>query len=129
MNEPEIRSLDGKTFTLSIGGEPRTYAADKEGKRQAILDGLAALETVAVGDEVYLPAGNVLQLVASVLYPDGIETEEQYQLVCRTTEKACAFAGWGEEVQLGPPHVPFARRGAYRRREPVVDEAVVLAAL
>ncbi|NLF64788.1 MAG: hypothetical protein GX579_09305, partial [Chloroflexi bacterium] len=42
---------------------------------------------------------------------------------------ACAFAGWGEEVQLGPPHVPFARRGAYRRREPVVDEAVVLAAL
>src|SRR5690606_15433936 len=59
----------------------------------------------------------------------GIQTEAQYQLACRTTEKACAFAGWGEEVQLGPPHVPFARRGAYRRREPAVDEAVVLAAL
>jgi hypothetical protein len=67
--------------------------------------------------------------VAAVLYPDGIQTEEQYETACRTTEKACAFAGWGEEVQLSPPHVPLARRGAYRRREPVVDEAVVLAAL
>ena len=120
---------NGPTLTIQIGGEPRTYPLDKEGKRQAILDGLAALETVAAGGDVYLPAGDALQLVAAVLYPDGIQTEEQYRLVCRTTEKACAFAGWGEEVQLGPPHVPFARRGAYRRREPVVDEAVVLAAL
>ncbi len=129
MNEPITLSAGGKTFTLSIGGQSRTYNLDKEGKRQAILDGLGALETVTAGDDVYLPADAALQLVAGVLYPDGIQTEEQYQLVCRTTEKACAFAGWSEEVQLGPPHVPFSQRGAYRRREPAVDEAVVLAAL
>ena len=29
-----------KTFTLSVNGRSRTYPADKEGKRQAILDGL-----------------------------------------------------------------------------------------
>jgi hypothetical protein len=129
MNEPAELSPGGSTFSLSVGGESRTYKADKEGRRQAILDGLAALETVTVGDEVYLPAGDALQLVAGVLYADGIQTEEQYETACRTTEKACTFAGWGEEVQLSPPHVPLARRGAYRRREPVVDEAVVLAAL
>lgn len=107
----------------------RTYPRNKEGKRQAILDGLAALETVRAGDEVYLPADAALQLVAGVLYPDGIQTEAQYETVCRTTDRACAFAGWGSEVQLGPPHVPFSQRGAYRKREPVVDEAVVLEAL
>jgi hypothetical protein len=129
MNEPANVASGVDTFTLSIVGETRTYPLDKEGKRRAILDGLGALETVATGDDVYLPADAALQLVAGVLYPDGIQTEEQYQLVCRTTEKACAFAGWGEEVQLGPPHVTFSQRGTYRRREPVVDEDVVLAAL
>jgi hypothetical protein len=129
MNEPVTLSPDGNTFTLSMGGESRTYTSNKDGKRQAILDGLAAIETVAVGDDVYLPAGAALQLVAAVLYPDGIQTEEQYQLVCRTTEKACAFAGWGEEVQLAPPQVPFSARGSYRRLEPLIEEAVVLAAL
>jgi hypothetical protein len=32
-------------------------------------------------------------------------------------------------VQLGPPQVPFSQRGTYRRREPALNEAVVLAAL
>ena len=129
MNDPVTVSSDSKTFTLSLNGELRTYTADKEGKRQAILDGLEALETVRAGNDLYLPADAVLQLVANVLYPGGIQTEEQYQTVCRTTEKACTFAGWGSEEQLGPPHVPFSQRGAYRRRESVVDQPVVLEAL
>jgi hypothetical protein len=129
MNEPVTLSPDGKTFTLLVDDEARTYTADKEGKRQAILDGLAALETIAAGDDVYLPADAALQLVANVLYPDGIQTEEQYETVCRTTDKACAFAGWGSEEQLGPPVVPFSKRGAYRKREPAVDQSVVLEAL
>jgi len=129
MNEPITLSAGGKTFTLSIGGQSRTYNLDKEGKRQAILDGLGALETVTAGDDVYLPADAALQLVATVLYPDGIETEEQYETVCRTTDKACAFAGWGNEEQLGPPAVPFSQRGMYRQREPIVDQTIVLEAL
>lgn len=129
MNDPVTISSDGQTFTLSLDGGSRIYTSDKEGKRQAILDGLDALETVSAGDDVYLPADVALQLVATVLYPDGIQTEEQYETVCRTTDKACAFAGWGSEVQLGPPHVPFSQRGAYRKREPVVDQTIVLEAL
>jgi hypothetical protein len=109
MQEPALFLQEdaSPTFTIQIGDEQRTYTADKQGRRQAILDGLGALTTVTVGDKVYLPAGDALQLVAAALYPDGIQTEEQYETTCRTTEKACAFAGWGEEVQLGPPHVPF----------------------
>jgi hypothetical protein len=109
MSEPALisRTDNDSTFTVQVGDEQRTYSANREGRRQAILDGLAALETVTVGDDVYLPAGDGLQLVATVLFPDGIQTEEEYEIACRTTEKACAFAGWGEEVQLGPPHVPF----------------------
>jgi hypothetical protein len=64
--------------------------------------------------------------VAAVLYPDGIQTEEAYRLVCQVTEKACAHIGYGPEVELGPPHVPFTARGAYRKRYPPVDPQLVL---
>jgi hypothetical protein len=129
MNDSVTVSSGDKTFALSLKGKSRTYTLNKGGKRQAILDGLDALQTVRAGDDVYLPADAALQLVANVLYPDGIETEEQYETVCRTTDKACAIAGWGSEEQLGPPHVPFSQRGVYRRHEPVIDHTVVLEAL
>ncbi|HRQ42513.1 MAG TPA: hypothetical protein PLD25_31750 [Chloroflexota bacterium] len=119
------RSTDGKTFTLSIKGEQRTYTNDKEGKRQAILDGLNALKTITIGQDVYLPSHEALQVVAAVLYPDGIQTESAYQTVCDVTEKACAHLGYGVEEQLGPPVVPFAARGAYRKRYPPVDEQMI----
>lgn len=121
-----VTRADGDTFTLSLNGEPRTYTNDKEGKRQAILDGLNAIETMAVGEDVYLPSNESLQVVAAVLYPDGIQTEVAYQTVCQVTEKACAHLGYGGEVELGPPAVPFARRGAYRRQYPPVDAQTVL---
>ena len=127
------RAADGDTFTLSFNGEPRTYSNDKEGKRQAILDGLNAIETKTVGEDVYLPSNESLQVVAAVLYPGGIQacaeqgrsTEAAYQTVCQVTEKACAHLGYGGEVELGPSAVPFARRGAYRRQYPPVDAHLV----
>jgi hypothetical protein len=129
MIESVTRSADGKTFTLSIGGEQRIYGNDKEGKRQAILDGLGAIATLTVGDDVYLPHNDALQVVAAVLYPDGIQTESAYQTVCQVAAKACAHIGYGEEVELGPPRVPFAARGSYRKRYPPVDAEKVLAEL
>lgn len=119
------RSTDGKTLTLSINGEQHTYSNDKEGKRQAILDGLNAIEPMTVGQDVYLPSNESLQLVAAVLYPDGIQTEAAYQTVCQVTEKACAHMGYGGEVELGPPAVPFSRRGAYRQQVPPVEVQLV----
>lgn len=125
MIESVTRAADGDTFTLSFNGKSQTYTNDKEGKRQAILDGLTTIETMTVGEDVYLPSHESLQVVAAVLYPDGIQTEEAYQTVCQVTEKACAHLGYGGEVELGPPAVPFARRGAYRRQYPPVDGQLV----
>lgn len=116
----------GKQFTLTVGGQTKTYTNNKEGKRQAILDGLNTIETVAIGQDVYLPSNESLQVVAAVLYPDGIQTESAYQTVCDVTEKACAHLGYGSEVELGPPAVPFSARGSYRKRYPPVDAQMVL---
>jgi hypothetical protein len=126
MTKETTRPADGDTFTLLVGSTRRHYSNDKMGRRQAILDGLEAIETVAVGRDVYLPSSAALQVVAAVLYPEGIQTEEAYQLVCQVTEKACAHIGYGPEVELGPPHVPFTARGAYRKRYPPVDPQLVL---
>ncbi len=126
MIESATRSGDGKTFTLSINGEPRAYSNDKEGRRQAILDGLNTIETVTVGQELYLPSNAALQVIAAVLYPDGIQTEAAFQTVCDVTEKACAHLGYGAEEQLGPPLVPFSARGGYRKRYPPVAERMIL---
>jgi hypothetical protein len=117
----------GETLTLMIRGEPRTYARDKAGKRQAIVDGLNAIERVMVGETAYLPSTDCLQVVAAVLYPEGIETADAYRLVCEVTDKACAHLGFGAEVTLEPPQVPFAQRGAYRPQLPPVAVEMVLA--
>ncbi|MCI0578246.1 MAG: hypothetical protein L0332_29025, partial [Chloroflexi bacterium] len=120
------RSADGQTFTLAVNGERRTYSNDKDGKRQAVIDGLDAIETISVGQDVYLPSDPALQVVATILYPAGIQTKDAYETVCQVTEKACAHVGYGEEVQLGPPQVPFTARGAYRKKYPPVDAQLVL---
>ncbi|MBE2221840.1 MAG: hypothetical protein IAF02_09880, partial [Anaerolineae bacterium] len=126
MNHSDTRSANGKTFTLSVNGEQRTYSNDKEGKRQAILDGLGAIQSVRVAQDEYLPSNEALQVVAAVLYPDGIQTESAYQTVFQVTEKACAHIGYGDEVELGPPAVPFSSRGSYRKRYPPVATKIVL---
>ena len=119
-------SPDGQAFTLSLNGTPRIYSNDKEGKRQAILDGLGVIQSVRVAQDEYLPSNEALQVVAAVLYPDGIQTEAAYQVVCQVTEKACAHIGYGDEVELGPPAVPFSSRGSYRKRYPPVAVQIVL---
>jgi hypothetical protein len=124
-------SDDGQQFTLSLpGGPARSYSNDKAGKRQAILDGLQALPTVTVDGQTYLPSAPALELVALVIYPEGIASEAAYQKVCAATSKACALIGYSDqEVQLGPPHVPFPARGLYRPQYPDVNPADVLAEL
>ena len=125
MTQPITCVYEANKLILSINGTQQTYTNDKEGKRQAILDGLNAIQTMTVGEDVYLPNHESLQVVAAILYPAGIQTEAAYQTVCQVTEKACAHLGYGGEVELGPPAVPFARRGAYRRQYPPVDDHLV----
>lgn len=116
MTQQPICSVNADKLILSIHGEPHTYPNDKTGKRQAILDGLNAIPTIAVGQDTYMPSNEALQLVATVMYPDGIQTEAAYQTVCQVTEKACAHIDYGPVVELGPPLVPFEARGSYRKR-------------
>jgi hypothetical protein len=129
MTQSIVSAQDADKLSLSINGKPHTYTNDKAGKRQAILDGLNAIETITSGTDVYLPSDEALQWVATVLYPNGIQTEAEYQTVCQVTEKACAFIGYGDEIELGPPTVPFAARGAYRKRYPPVDSELIFAEL
>jgi hypothetical protein len=110
------------TFTLTINGQDQTYTRDKEGKRQAILDGLRAIPCIIVDEVPHLPHEAALQVVANVLYPDGIETKDAYHLVCQVTDRACGHIGFGAEVQLEPPQVAFAQRGSYRPQLPPLDE-------
>ncbi|HFQ93778.1 MAG TPA: hypothetical protein ENK32_07195, partial [Anaerolineae bacterium] len=126
MTDSPTLSADRKTFTFSVNGRQQLYTNDKEGKRQAILDGLNAIPTITAAEDTCLPDDAALQVVAAVLYPDGIETEKAYDLARRTAEKACAHLGYGEAVQLGPPLVPFAQRGSYRRKRPPLDPRFVL---
>ena len=125
MTQPITCVYEANKLILSINGTQQTYTNDKEGKRQAILDGLNAIQTMTVGEDVYLPNHESLQVVAAILYPAGIQTEAAYQTVCQVTEKACAHLGYGDEVELGPPTVAFARRGVYRRRYPPVAAQLV----
>ena len=129
VSPPLTPAADSKQITLMVNGQTKLYANDKEGKRQAIIDGLNAIATVVVSQDDYLPAQQALQVVATVLYPDGIQTEDAYKLVCKVTEKACAHIGFGAEESLGPPAVPFADRGLYRKRYPPVAAQMVLAEL
>ena len=108
------RDAAANTFTLSINGQEHTYPATKDGKRQAIVDSLQAIPLLEVGDKTYLPSNLALEAVAVVMYPNGIPNEAAFRTLTDVTEKACAHIGYGEEVELAPPHVPFTARGSYR---------------
>jgi len=126
-----IRADDGRTFTLSTGSDepPKTYSNDKDGKRQAILDGLRAIDCIIANEARYLPHDAAMQVVAAIMQPDGIPTKEAYQIVCDVTARACAYLGYGDEIALAPPQVSFAQRGSYRKQYPSVTEASVRAVL
>ncbi|MCP4415981.1 MAG: hypothetical protein GY805_05120, partial [Chloroflexi bacterium] len=135
MNAPPViteitRSPDGTTFTLVYdANKQHHYSNDKEGKRQAILDGLNSIEPITVAEDVYLPSDAALQIVAAILFPDGIQTEKAYAAVRRTAAKACLHIGYGDEVELAPPIVPFPQRGVYRKRYSAVSPQLVLSTL
>lgn len=108
------RDAAANTFSLAINGQEHIYTNNKDGKRQAIVEGLQAIQPLQVGENTYLPSNLALEVVAVVMYPDGIPNEAAFKTLADVTEKACAHIGYGEEVELTPPHVPFTSRGSYR---------------
>ncbi|MCA9901257.1 MAG: hypothetical protein KC433_23890, partial [Anaerolineales bacterium] len=67
MTQPITCTHEANQLILFINGVQHTYSNDKEGRRQAILDGLNAIEAMTVGEDVYLPSNESLQVVAAVL--------------------------------------------------------------
>lgn len=128
MQYPTLSQIENQLI-LTTNHQTKQYPNDKMGKRAAILDGLQAVPTVTAGESCYLPSEAALQLVAGAMYPAGIQTEEAYQQVCRVTDNALAHIGYGEEVTLGPPTVPFSARGSYRQKLPPLPAQLVLAEL
>jgi hypothetical protein len=126
---PPAFTPDGRAFVMTIAGQDKQYSNDNPGKRQAILDGLCAIPPLAVGQESYLPSAPVLEIVAAVIYPEGVQTDKAYENVRVAAEKACALLGYGPEVHLAPPQVAFPQRGLYRRKYPDADKEEVLAIL
>lgn len=108
------RSAADNTFTLVINGQECTYPNNKEGKRQAIVDGLHRIQPIQVGDKRYLPSNPALEVVGVVMYPEGVPSEAAFKALVDVTEKACAHIGYGQEVELVPPQVPFTAWGQYR---------------
>jgi hypothetical protein len=121
----QIGPAGNDEFTLTINGNVHSYTDNKEGKRAAILDCLNAVPLTAVHDDIYLPANAALEVVATVLYPEGIASDKAYQTAVTVTNKACAHLGYGPEEELGPPAVPFSARGTYRKRVPPVTQEMV----
>jgi hypothetical protein len=126
---PPAFTPDGRAFVMAIAGQEKQYSNDNPGKRQAILDGLGAIPPLAVDQESYLPSAPVLEIVAAVIYPEGVQTNRAYDNVRVAAEKACALLGYGPEVHLAPPQVSFTQRGLYRRKYPNADKEEVLTVL
>lgn len=127
-NTPIIKQIGpagNDEFTLTINGDVRSYTDNKEGKRRAILDCLNAIPITAVGTDEYLPASAALELVATILFPEGIASDKAYETAVSVTDKACAHLGFGAEEELAPPTVPFSARGSYRKRYPPVSQEMV----
>lgn len=128
-NSPTISHLKeqatAEQFTITINDQPHTYPNNKDGKRKAILDGLHAIEPLTVDEDSYLSSHTALQIVATILYPSGIQTKAAYETVCSVTDRACAHIGYGNETSLEPPTVPFSQRGQYRRRYSPVDPQLI----
>ena len=88
----------------------------------ALLATLRTLPTLTLDTACYLSLNAAHECVADHLFPDGVQSEVDYQCVTETTRSLCTQLGFGEAVTLNPPQVPFAERGDYLKQLPVVSD-------
>jgi hypothetical protein len=78
---------------------------------------ISQLELLMAGEDRYLSADNALEAAAAILLGvQGIQTEADYLDVQEALDRVCAICGFGSEVELNPPTVPFHKRGRYRQK-------------
>lgn len=91
-----------------------------------IRQALSALPTIKVEDDIYLKLEDVYDATKNILYPEGIETEEQYSRLMAISKGGCKAIGYGpEEVTLSPPVVEFSERGTYLKKMPVITDQII----
>ncbi|MEM9773179.1 MAG: hypothetical protein AAF902_01270 [Chloroflexota bacterium] len=81
--------------------------------KQAIQD----LPQLTVDTHQFISADQALEAAAAILFGvQGIQTEADYTRVSNLLNRICAACGFGGEIELNPPAVPFNQRGRYRQR-------------
>ncbi|MGB0389546.1 MAG: hypothetical protein ACPGWR_32395, partial [Ardenticatenaceae bacterium] len=81
---------------------------------------------IQVEEGSYLKLRNALDITEIILYPGGLETEDQYHRLTTITKAGCQAIGYSDsEVTLLPPVVSFRDRGAYlKKMPPITNEAI-----
>ncbi len=85
---------------------------------QDLMQKITAISPVQVGEDTYLSYDAVLTEVANHLFPDGPQSEADFQQVIALVRSMLSQLGFGSPVTLNPPAVPFNQRGTYYRKMP-----------
>lgn len=89
---------------------------------------LASLPPLQVGEDSYLKLEDALNATEPILYPSGLQTEEEYRRLIAISKAGCKAIGYSdEEVTLLPPVVSFRQRGVYTGKMPAITNEAIAA--
>ena len=101
---------------------------DKRQQGDQIREALSSLPTLQVAEECYLKLEDVLGTTRSILYPEGVQTEDEYNRLTAISLAGLLAIGYStEEVALLPPVVEFSERGTYLKKMPVITDEIMAA--
>ncbi len=99
---------------------------DKRQQGYRIREALSSLRELQVEEDVYLKLEHVYDATRGILYPEGVETEEEYNRLTAISLAGCKAIGYSpEEVTLLPPVVSYSQRGTYLKKMPVITDQII----
>ncbi len=78
----------------------------------------AQLTPLTVGEDTYLLKAHLHEEVATLLFPNGVQTDADYDQVVIQATKFANHRGYAGEITLRPPQVAFGQAGIYLRKQP-----------
>ena len=86
---------------------------------------LQKLPLIKVEEESYLKLEDALNATEAILYPSGLQTEEEYRRLVAISKAGCKAIGYGEEeITLLPPIVDFGQRGTYLKKMAIITPLI-----
>lgn len=75
------------------------------------------LETLESEGGCWLKLEDALDITETILYPEGLQTEEEYNRLIIVTKAGCRAINYNDEkITLLPPVVSFRQRGTYLKK-------------